>query len=185
MKSIGQRITFVDHANKTTIVIGPEKKFLVNLMMGGWLAMWYVIGITLVWAFNSLKLTGQEQIIIVVSLVFWFYYAFRVTKAFLWLQYGKEKIKIDEVGLHLKKSISNYGKATVYYHENIKQINLIFPAPNSIQSVWESSPWINGGERVQFEYLNKTIRFGKKIDPKDANVLLSLLVKRSREFIKK
>ena len=185
MKSIGQRITFVDHANKTTIVIGPEKKFLVSLMMGAWLAMWYVIGITLVWAFNSLKLTGQEQIIIVVSLVFWFYYAFRVTNAFLWLQYGKEKIKIDEVGLHLKKSISNYGKATVYYHENIKQINLIFPAPNSIQSVWESSPWINGGERVQFEYLNKTIRFGKKIDPKDANVLLNLLVKRSREFIKK
>jgi hypothetical protein len=73
----------------------------------------------------------------------------------------------------------------VYYHENIKQINLVFPAPNSIQSVWESSPWINGGERVQFEYLNKTIRFGKKIDPKDANVLLNLLVKRSREYIKK
>ena len=68
MKSIGQRITFVDHANKTTIVIDTEKKFLVNLMMGAWLAMWYVIGITLVWAFNSLKLTGQEQIIIVVSL---------------------------------------------------------------------------------------------------------------------
>ena len=139
MKSIGQRITFVDHGSKTTIVIEPEKKFWINTMMGAWLAMWY----------------------------------------------GKEKMKIDEVGLHIKKSIINYGKSVVYYHENIEQISLIYPEPNSLQSVWESSPWINGGERFQFVYREKTVKFGKKIDQKDANVLLNLLLKRSREFIKK
>ena len=185
MKSIGQRITFVDHGSKTTIVIEPEKKFWINTMMGAWLAMWYVIGITLIWAFNTLSLSKQEKIIVVVSLVFWFYYALRVTKAFLWLQYGKEKMKIDEVGLHIKKSIINYGKSVVYYHENIEQISLIYPEPNSLQSVWESSPWINGGERFQFVYREKTVKFGKKIDQKDANVLLNLLLKRSRQFIKK
>lgn len=185
MKSIGQRITFVDHSDKTTIVIEPEKKLFINLMMGAWLAMWYTIGFTLIWAFNVLKLSQQEKIIIIVALVFWFYYAFRVTKAFLWLQYGKEKIKVNEVGIHIKKSIANYGKSSVYFHENIEKISLVFPEPNSIQSVWESSPWINGGERFQFEYLNKSVRFGKKIDPKEASVLLNLLVKRSREFLNK
>ena len=136
MKWIGSRISFVDHPSKTTVVIEPEKNFWVNMMMGAWLAMWYVVGFTLIWAFYTLTLSNQEQIIVIVSLVFWLYYASRVTKAFLWLQYGKEKLKIDEVGIHIKKSIGNYGKSIIYYHENIKQISIIFPEPNSIQSVW-------------------------------------------------
>jgi hypothetical protein len=185
MKWIGSRISFVDHSNKTTIVIEPEKNFWINMMMGAWLAMWYVVGFTLIWAFYTLILSQQEQIIVIVSLVFWLYYASRVTKSFLWLQYGKEKIKMDEVGIHIKKSIANYGKSIIYYHENIKQISIIFPEPNSIQSVWESSPWINGGERIYFDYLSKQIRFGKKINQKDATILLNVLIKRSRQFIKK
>ena len=91
MKWIGSRISFVDHPTKTTVVIEPEKNFWVNMMMGAWLAMWYVVGFTLIWAFYTLTLSKQEQIIVIVSLVFWLYYASRVTKAFLWLQYGKEK----------------------------------------------------------------------------------------------
>jgi hypothetical protein len=62
---------------------------------------------------------------------------------------------------------------------------LEFPDQNSIQEVWESSPWINGGERFSFIYFDKPVRFGKKLQENDAKVLLSFLVKRSQQFLKK
>jgi len=185
MKWIGKRISFVDHTHKTTVIIDPEKKFWVNTLMGAWLAMWWVIGATLTWAFNVLILNNQEKIILFVMLVFWAYYAWRVTRSFLWLLFGKEKIKIDEVGIHIKKALGKYGKSNVYYHENIQSITLEFPDKNSIQEVWESSPWINGGERFSFVYFDKPVRFGKKLQENDAKVLLSFLVKRSQQFLKK
>ena len=78
MKWIGKRISFVDHTHKTTVIIDPEKKFWVNTLMGAWLAMWWVIGATLTWAFNVLILNNQEKIILFVQggFIFLFFYFF-------------------------------------------------------------------------------------------------------------
>ncbi|NCA22259.1 MAG: hypothetical protein EBS86_14115, partial [Crocinitomicaceae bacterium] len=99
MKMIGTRISFNDSKNKLTIVIEPEKNVLVNSLMGAWLSMWITIGITVIWSLLELKLKEQEKIILYIFLVFWTYYAVKVTRSFLWLLFGKELIKIDEISL--------------------------------------------------------------------------------------
>jgi hypothetical protein len=185
MKWIGNRISFVDEKNKTTIIIQPEKNFWINGLMGAWLAMWYTIGCAVIWSFLSLKLTQQESIILVVFFSFWIYYALKVTRSFLWLLYGKELIKIDETSFHFKKSIKTYGKSIPYYFENIKNFCLNIPDANSIQAVWEASPWVNGGERLSFEYFGKDIRFGRKLNENDAKLLFNLVSKRISERNKK
>ena len=125
MKLIGQRISFIDTKEKFTIVIEPEKNGLVNSLMGAWLSMWLTIGAIVIWSLSTLKLNQQEQIILYIFLVFWFYYAFRVSRSFLWLMFGKELIKIDEVSLTIKKSIKNYGQSVPYYFENVKYVIFI------------------------------------------------------------
>ncbi len=185
MKSIGDRITFVDEKNRTTIVIHPEKKILVNAFMGAWLAMWHTIGFTIIWALNVIKLNQQEKIIIYIFLSFWCYYAFKVTKAFFWLLYGKELIKIDETSFQFKRAILSYGKTTPYYFENIKKFKCEMPEKGSIQEVWESSPWVNGGERLSFEYFDKNVKFGRKLNERDAKLLFNLIGKRIFERNKK
>lgn len=181
MKWIGERISFVDDKTKTTIVIEPEKNFWINGLMGAWLAMWYVIGGVVCWSFFTLDLKKQESIILVVFISFWIYYAVKVTRSFLWLMYGKELIKIDETSFHFKKSIKSFGKSTPFYFENIKNLSLRIPEKNSIQSVWESSPWVNGGERLIFDYFGKEISFGRKLNEKDAKLLYNLVNKRITE----
>gem|GEM_PF-101806 len=183
MKWIGERISFIDDQKRTTFVIYPESKGWQKSLMGAWFCMWLAIGATMSWSL-SLKLTQQEQIIVVIFLIFWVYYAVRVGRAFFWLMWGKEMLKIDETALFLKKSIRGYGKSVPYYLENISKIRLQQPKENSIQAVWEASPWIKGGERLEFDYMGKTIRFARKISEKEAKLLFNLVTKRIDERLR-
>ena len=58
------------------------------------------------------------------------------------------------------------------------------PKEKSFQSVWEASPWVRGGERIDFEYQGKIIRFGRKLDEKDAKLLFQLITKKIEERLK-
>jgi hypothetical protein len=185
MKWIGERISFVDDKARTTIVILPETATWIRGLMGAWVTMWLVIGATVIWAYFSLKLTSQEELIIVVFITFWAYYAMKVLRSFSWIMWGKELVKIDEAAFYYKKSVRNFGKSTPYYLENIKKIELLQPKERSIQTVWEASPWIRGGERIEFEYLGKVIRFGRKLEEKEAKLLFNLVTKRIEERMRK
>lgn len=183
MKWIGDRISFVDTKQKLTIVITPEQNFWNRAFMGAWLAMWLAIGGIMIWSF-TLKLTDQEKIIVAGFLSFWAYYAFRVGRQFFWLLWGKEMLKIDVDGFTRKNAIKGYGKSTNYFLENIKTLRMDMPKERSLQAVWEASPWIGGGERLSFDYTGKTIRFGKKINEKDAKILFQLVTRRIEDFLK-
>jgi len=185
MKWIGERISFVDDKQRTTLVIYPENVAWIKAAMGAWVTMWLVIGATIIWSYFTFPLTEQENIIIYVFMTFWAYYAVKVLRSFSWLMWGKELIKIDEAAVYYKKSIMKYGKSTPYYFENIKSVSMYHPKEKSLQSVWEASPWIRGGERIEFEYKGKYIRFGRKLTEKDAKLLFALVTKRIDERMRK
>ena len=185
MKWIGKRVSFVDDKQKTTIVIYPESNVLIKGIIGAWVAMWMTIGATIIWSYFSLKLTNQENIIIYIFMTFWVYYAVKVFRSFAWLMWGKELIKIDETALFYKKSVKKYGKSVPYYFENIQKMSLFIPRDKSLQASWEASPWVRGGERIEFEYFGKMIRFARKLNEKDAKLLFSLVTKKIEERLKK
>ncbi|MGC6434225.1 MAG: hypothetical protein ACON4M_08525 [Crocinitomicaceae bacterium] len=185
MKWIGERISFVDDKEVCTIVIYPKRQVIVNGLMGAWLAMWLVIGVVTLWSFSTYKFTDQESIILFVFIVFWAYYAWKVIKSFFWLMWGKELIKINDSSFIYKKSIKNYGKANNYFIENIEKIRVHQPKPNSFQAAWESSPWIQGGERIEFDYQNKLIRVGRKLEEKDTQQLFKFMTKKIEDRLKK
>ncbi|MCO5259250.1 MAG: hypothetical protein M9916_03820 [Crocinitomicaceae bacterium] len=184
MKWIGERISVVDDKNKTTIIIYPEKRPLITGLMGAWIFMWYGIGITIMWSFFALNLSENEKVMIFVFMTFWLYYAYRVTKSFFWLMWGTENLKIDSIGLTIKNAIGKAGRANVYYIENIKKIRLEIPKDRSIQNAWESSPWINGGERIFFDYMGKIKKMGRKLPEKEVTLLFNLITKRIEEHLK-
>lgn len=185
MKWIGERISFVDDKQKTTFVIYPETKGIVKSLMGAWFAMWMVIGIVILWYYFMFNLTKQENLILIIFLVFWVYYAVKVGRSFFWILWGKELIKVNETALFYKRSIRNYGKSTPYYLENIKKIRFYQPKETSLQAVWEASPWVRGGERIEFDYMGKTIRFARKLNEKESKLFFNLLTKKVDERLRK
>jgi hypothetical protein len=184
MKWIGERISFVEDKNRTTVVIEPKNIGWMRSLMGAWVFMWLTIGITLGWYYLYQPTTQQESIIIIVFLIFWAYYAVRITRSWFWLMWGKELIKIDEVALTYKRSIRRYGKAMPYLLENIHKMRVSTPKDNSFQAAWEKSPWIVGGERMEFDYMGKVVRIGRKLDEKDAEMLFKYLTKRVEQQIR-
>lgn len=185
MKWIGNRISFNEEKDIATFVIYPEKKGINISLMGAWCAMWLTIGAVMTWAFFTLNFSETEQIITVVFMTFWFYYAQKVGRSFLWMLWGKEMIKINQTELIYKKAIKSYGKAIPYFHENIHKIRMSVPKENSIQTVWESSPWVVGGERIEFDYMGKVIRLGRKIDEKEAKMVFQMITKRVDAHVRK
>lgn len=185
MKWIGERISFVEGKQKTTCVIYPERKAMVTGLMGAWVAMWWSIGAIITWSWFTFKFTDQEKIILFVFMVFWAYYAIRVTRSFFWLLWGNEYLKVDEIAFTLKRSVKGYGKAVPYYLENIQKMSVTVPKENSFQAIWEASPWVRGGERLEFEYLGKTIRFGRKLNEKESKLLFNLLTKNIETQLKR
>jgi hypothetical protein len=192
MKWIGERISYVDKDEKTTIVITPANTGWQKSLMGAWFGMWTVIGGVMIWAWVSgyafsykPEDTQQIQIIILIFMAFWLYYFVRVGRAFLWIMIGKEMLKVDKIAFTVKNSIRNYGKAKEYYLENIEKVRVSVPKEASFQSVWESSAWIRGGERLEFDYMGKTIRFGRKLTEKEAKALFQVLTKRIGDHLRR
>ncbi len=184
MKNIGERITVKEGKNKSTVVIQPEKKAHITALIGAWVAMWWMIGAIMTWAYFKLDLSQQEGLIVVIFMVFWAYYAYRVTKQFFWILWGMEFLKVDKQALTIKRSTRGYGKANAYYLENINDFQWKLPKERSIQASWEATPWISGGQRMQFEYFGKMVRFGEKLNDKDANRLFHFLTSEMERQLK-
>lgn len=185
MKWIGERVSFIDQPKKLTIVINPEDKIWQKGLMSAWFTMWLTIGTLMIWSINALQLNQQEKLIIIIFLCFWVYYAYKVGKALFWLMWGKELIKIDPDGLTYKKSIKGFGKSNNFFLENIEKMEVVFPKDNSIQAIWENSPWIQNAERIHFTYISKSIKFAKKLNENEANLLFRLITKKIEECLKK
>lgn len=185
MKWIGNRISYVDQEHKTTFVIIPENPGIVKSLIGAWFSMWVVIGGVLIWAWTYYPMKRELHLVMIVFMVFWFYYFLRVGRSFFWLMFGKEMLKIDKISLTIKNSIKGYGKAKEFYLENISKVRVCIPKSNSLQAAWENSPWIRGGERLEFDYMGKTIRFGRKLDEKESKLLFQVITKRLEDHLKK
>lgn len=185
MKWIGERISYLDQENKTTVVISAEQVGWIKGLIGAWFFMWVAIGLTIIWSVFTFTFTQQEQLLLLVFMSFWVYYFVRVGRSFLWLTSGQELIKLDKIGLSIKTSLRGYGKSKMYFLENIERFQVHTPEANSLQSAWENSPWIRGGERIEFTYMGKNIRFGRKLKEKDAKLLFQVITKRIEDHLKK
>ncbi len=198
MKWIGERISYVDHGDKTTIIITPESVGFIKALMGAWFFMWAAIGGTMIWALASgyiyfsagdkIPTESEKQTLFLITLVFlafWLYYFIRIGRMFFWLLWGREYLKIDKINMTIKTSIREYGKAKEYFLDNLSKIRVHVPEKKSFQAAWENSPWIRGGERLEFDYMGKTIRFGRKLNEQDSKLLFQLITKRVDDHLKK
>lgn len=126
----------------------------------------------------------NQKIYVTVFIGFWVYFEYKVVYGLLWLLFGKELIRIDGEKLSIKNSIFSFGKAKKYFNDNIKKIELIEQKPFSFGFDYENAFWRKGTDSLLFEHLNKTIPFGKKLNEKEANLLMRFMVDRVKKYSK-
>ncbi len=197
-KMIGDRISTLTEKDKTSIVIYPKRERFKEALLFGWVVAFTIVGIYMIYllagGLHSIDNTGIEgdpeeiiknqKIYITVFLGFWLYFEFKVVSGLLWLLFGKELILINNKGLTIKNSIFGYGKARTYFHENIKNLGLVEHKPFSFGFDYENAFWRKGTDTIIFDYLHKTISFGKKLNEKDAKLLMRFIADRLKRYAK-
>jgi hypothetical protein len=119
-------------------------------------------------------------VFIIVYLAFWFYFEFKITRAFLWRKFGKEKLWIKHGKLFYQREVSGKGKIAEYDLELVNDLQLIEISHASFADQINQSFWIKGGERLAFQYQAKTVQFGMQLSDEEAREVL----KEMKRFIK-
>jgi hypothetical protein len=184
MKWIGDRISFVDQKDKITCVIYPPNIGGKKYVLLGWSMVWLAIGVY-VTSQLFVDYSDKERLVLIIFLAFWLYFALRVFRTTISQFFGREFIKLDEQALHIKKSAGKYGKSGQYFLENISGFELMELKEDSLAGVFESSFWVRGSNRINFEYYGKVISFGRKLNEKDAQLLYKLLLNRMEKYLRK
>jgi len=167
MKLISERVSVQEKDNVLSVVILPttDKKKL-NLMLL-WLLAWTACGV-IVFA-NYFKMNNQDaKLFIIIYLSFWFYFEYKIARAWIWKKFGREKVWLKNGKLFLQKEINGKGKIKEYGLDLVNEVKLIELSHASFADTINQSFWIKGGERIQFQYMAKTITFGMQLNDKEA-----------------
>lgn len=166
MKIISARVSVLDKEDVLSIVILPtvEKKKLLGLLL--WLIAWSVCGLIVLINFFMLN-NRDAKLFLFVYLAFWLYFEIKIASAFRWKKFGKEKIWLKNNRMFYRKEISGKGKTNEFEIDMVNDVKMIELHQSSFSDAINQSFWIKGGERIQFQYLAKTIRMGLQLNDKE------------------
>lgn len=171
MKVISDRISILKTSELLSVVILPaaDKKKLTLMLL--WLMAWTTCGI-IVFA-NYFRLTDQNsKLFVIIYLSFWAYYEYKISRAFIWRKFGKEKIWVKDSILNYQREINGRGKVNQYELQLINDLKPVDIKPGSFSDLMEQSFWIKGGEKLEIWYQSKVIRFGMQLNEKETALVL-------------
>jgi len=194
MKWLSERISFHRHDEYTTILISTKvEKWKEGLIMG-WMFLWTLVGLAIFYVLLSKTYLenlssnvpkSQLQLFLVLFLVFWAYYLYKIIKVYIWRKKGVEYFKIDHKALVIKKAFGKIGKANSYAFENMGEIKLIEVSSRSFANVMQSAFWDIGNGTIQFEYHGRQVLFGYQLEKKDSEELRKFLNSEISKYKKK
>ena len=171
MKIISERVSTVTNDKVFSLVILPtvDKRKLWILFF--WLFAWTICGV-IVFA-NYFRINNADaKTFIIVYLSFWFYFEYKIARAFLWKKFGKEKLWIRGGTLYYQREVSGKGKIKEFDINLITEFDYIELDHVSFADNFNQSFWVKGGERIEFECQGKIIRLGMQLDDKEAREIL-------------
>jgi hypothetical protein len=175
--SIGDRITISKKDQETIIKILGKTEVWMNHALLGWLLMWTVIGVYVIYYILSSDPSTEQMFFFITYVIFWIYFEIKVIYSWLFKSYGFELIKITPNEWYVKRSVFSYGKVRRYVKENIKDIRMVKTERKSINDSLNKSFWIVGNEQIAFDYIGKNIGIGIHLTPKEQSELLMQLRK--------
>ena len=181
MKKIGDRIKYEKPSKDELLLeISPkvEKQKIQILML--WTIAFTICGLIIFSAlfFHDFKDTG-EFLLVVIFLLFWGYFEFKVLYALRWNKQGKEVVIIKNAKFSYVQQISKTG---IPVEVDIVQMKP-FAVVKEEDGFWNeinNSIFIVGGEVIEYRSGESIKRLGLKLNQKDALQLVTLLNKTAK-----
>jgi hypothetical protein len=179
MKVIGERVSILEKDDVFSLVILPTTDKRKLALMFFWLLAWSVCGVIVF--VNLFKIQGRDaKLFVAVYLTFWFYYEFKIAKAFIWKRWGKEKLWVKKGVLYYQREVQGKGKIQEFNLELVNNFDIIESSGGFAEAL-ANSFWVKGNERLEFQSQSKAIRFGLQLNDEEAKKILKEL----KKFLKK
>ena len=184
MKWLSNRISFHRHDEYTTILISTKVEKWKESILFTWMILWFVAGLAIVGVLFSKKYLNQIagktpkdqlQLFLILFLVFWGYYLYKIVKVYFWRKRGVEYLKLDKAGLVIKRGFGKFGKAKSYNLVNMGSVEVLERPTRSYSWVMQSAFWDIGNESLEFDYEGRKIIFGVQLDEKETKQLKQFL----------
>lgn len=182
MKKIGSRIEINQDKEITELFIYPfiEKQKLQLLTL--WILAFTACG---AFIFGSLFFydfkNDKEIIMIVIFLIFWGYFEYKVVYALQWNKKGKEVLTFKEGVFSYMKQISKRGLPAQVSIDSIEGFKYAEDSEGGIWNDINNSSFMVGGEVVEYKAGESIKRLGMKLTKKDADKLSDFLNKQLKK----
>lgn len=177
-RNIGDKITVSKDEKELIIKIpGSVESWMENALLG-WVILWSIMGLYVLYYMMSNNLSNEEQVFFAVYIAFWIYFEYKSVVAYMYKKIGYELIRIDGEFLYYRIVVFGKGKLKRFMLENIRNIHVAKDDAKSFASAYNKSFWVMGNERIIFQHLEKQAAFGMHLSPDEAKEIVQMVRKR-------
>ena len=177
MQNIGDRIEVNQGKSELLVKIFPKISPRDKLILNIWLVAWTLCGVAVISQLLVGGYSDQEQLFMLIYLVFWVYLELKVLHAYRWNKWGKEIIQLREGKMEYTKEIGKRGLPVIFNVDQSIRFRYVSEVEKGIWNEINKSPWMVGGEVVEFAVEGRVRRLGMKLDAKEGERLANLLNK--------
>ncbi len=178
MKKIGKQIEYSrpkkDELKVEISPILPKTKMNVLIL---WATAWTFCGTVVLVSLFTYGFNRDELIMVIIFLLFWMYFEFKIVHAIRWNKSGKEIVELKNGEFTYYKMINGRG---IPIKSPVSKMRPFRYAEDTEKGFWSEinkSPWMVGGEVIEYAVEEKIKRLGMKIPRKEAQQLILLLNK--------
>lgn len=168
---IGKRIQVMRDKDQLTITIAQSVERWQEALLYAWLMAWTFCGGVFIYSLFATPNSG-EKIFFLISTGLWSFFFYRTLKVLMWRKSGQEILVFKKGEMFLQNAFGKRGKNERFELNKITQLGTVKQDENSFFYFLDDSFWIMGGDRLGFVYNRSKIRFGKQLNPRDAQTLL-------------
>lgn len=168
---IGKRTSILRKDKTFSLVILPTDAKKKTNVLFLWLLAWSVSGVIIIANYFTLT-SDKSKMMIIVWLAFWAYFEFKIVRVFMWKRFGQEKLWIKNGRMFFQQSVNGKGKIKEYDLNLVADWKLIELESTSFSDNFNQSFWVKGGERIQFTYQGKEIKFGFQLSDEDTKSII-------------
>ena len=178
------RISIEDNAEQTKISISGKIPSTQFVTLSIWLFAWTLSGLYVITQLFT-ELPQETKTFMIVWLVFWIYFEYKIGSAWLWRKFGKEVLLIEKVKTQLRFEVAYGGKGEEFETDSIRDLQLLENKKGVFIKNYFSSFWVIGGETIGFSIDGKIKMFGRQLPEKDAEKLMKFIQAKVKRFGKK
>ena len=174
MEIISERASVVKDEKSLSIVITSctdKKKILAVQLI---LILWIMGGAVIV--FNYKKFSADNaKVMLLVWMAFWLYFLYVMGKAWMWLRFGKEVIKVQDGKFYYKRDVRGRGWVHTFAVENIRDLFSPEDKTPSWLKTFGGDYWSIDATSIAFHADDRQFHFGFRLSEKEKEKVMKLL----------